>query len=126
MKQHDVTKKVMEKVVHFEENRSAGWMEKYWIALVFLFIGLIYASITIYKEYRFFDEDFMVSWYFEDWELFRVVWKDALAFIWSFVPVYWVYGLGIGIITVIGIVVGTYAKRKKITRILQSIKMYKK
>jgi hypothetical protein len=126
MKQHDVTKKVMENVVRFEEKRSTVWLKRYWIVLVLLIFGIGYAAITIYNEYRFFDESFMVSWYFEDWELFTIVWRDALEFIWSLVPAYWVYGCGIGILILIVAIVGTHAKRKKIAKTLQSIKEFKK
>lgn len=126
MRNKDVTKKVMNRVVRFEEARTLNWFKRYWAILIILALGIVYAGIRIYIGYREFDEEFMVAWYFQDWELFQIVWRDALDFIWMLIPTYWVYGLGIGIIVLIIVILSTYTKRKNLKKKLQSIQTYKR
>lgn len=126
MKTNDVTKKVMEKVVQYETKRSTNWIRRYWFFVGLVFVGIMYALIRTYIGYREFDEDFMVLWYFEDWELIKIVWKDALQFIWELVPQYWVYLTTFGIV-ILGIgIFGTKNKRKQVHTRLHAVKNMKK
>ena len=126
MRNNDITKKVMNRVVQFEETRTSRWFKRYWIILFLLVIGIIYAGIRIYTGYQEFDEEFMVAWYFQDWELFQIVWRDALDFIWTLLPTYWVYGVGIGILGMSIVIFSTNTKRKNLKKKLQSIQTYKR
>jgi len=126
MRNKDITKQVMNRVVRFEEARSSTWFKKYWAILIILGIGIVYAGIRIYVGYREFDEEFMVAWYFQDWEMFQIVWRDALDFIWMLLPMYWAYGVGIGIMGIVIVILSTYTKRKNIKKKLQSIQTYKR
>ncbi len=126
MRNNDITKKVMNRVVQFEETRRSRWFKKYWVILSLFVIGIIYAGIRIYTEYLELDEEFMVAWYFQDWELFQIVWRDALDFIWTLLPTYWVYGVGIGILGMSIVIFSTNTKRKNLKKKLQSIQTYKR
>jgi|GEM_PF-2229635 len=126
MKQQDMTKSVMDRVVRFEERRSLNWLRRYWSVLLIICIGIVYAGIRIYFGYRENDEEFIVSWYFQDWELFQIVWKDALQFIWDLLPAHWVYGFGIGIIGAVVMIVCTHTLRRNVQKKIQSIQSYKR
>jgi hypothetical protein len=91
------------------------------VSLLLLFFVIVYALIRIYTGYREFDEEGMVLWYFEDWELFKIVWKDALEFIWWLLPTYWVYGFALGVVSIATLLLFTRKSRNKMKKRLQSI-----
>lgn len=122
MKHKDVVKPVMEKVIRFEKKRSSSWVKRYIGALVLLGIVIFYMLIRTFLEYREIDEEFMVLWYFEDWELFQRVWKDALEFIWTIVPRFWLFASILGFCSMIGMILATRKKRHMVKKRLQSMR----
>ena len=124
MKTHDVSRQVMDSVVRFENIRTRRWWTLF-IAVIFVLLGS--AGIAVYiAGTSLFEEEIrnLVALYFEDFDMIKNLWQDALEFIWAIVPKELIY-FAVCIIIFVGIlIILTRSKRRLNAKRLQSIARY--
>lgn len=126
MKNHDLTKPVMDKVVSYERNRARTLFTRLAVvfgALLFVWASALYLFAQELVERQTLE---LFQLVFEDQEIIRDFWQDALFIIWEELPRRWLL-VATGIIFA-GIIVwiSTKKKRARARRVQSNLEHYRK
>lgn len=124
-KKPDISRRVMDQVVRYEERNAATWRTKFLIVLICLF-GLlavgIYLLIQYFSEYQLFA---LFELFQQDREIILEYWQSTLSVIWDETPKDIVFlGLCVCVIIVIYLLV-TRKKRNILKKKMQQISAYR-
>lgn len=125
MKQKDITRDVMERVIEFERTRIRvfRWL---FFTLIGLFGLLLGASLFFTgKQAIEFDAFSLLTLFREDWEIIKEFWQDTLATFWEELPTEWVALLILSILSVGVILLVTRKKRAIIQKKRKELLKYK-
>lgn len=118
----DTTKQVMDKVIRFEKKRSGQWYQRYWFILTLLALSVVFGGKIIWERLSSEDAWFFLGFYFADWEIFQVLWQEALSFVWDLTPREWLVASFAILLVIVFVMLVTRNKRFLIKRRLASIK----
>jgi len=124
MKQPDLTKPVMDRVVDFEKQQVFRWRIRY--TLVISLLGLLGILFIIYTVIQInIDHTFdLFSLFTEDREVMSMFWQDTIVTFWNELPQLDIM-IGFGVLLVIfGIIIATRRTRQKNRKKLAEIKKY--
>jgi len=124
-KKPDISRRVMDQVVRYEERNAITWRTKFLVVLVCLF-GLlaagIYLLIQYFSEYQLFA---LFELFQQDREIIIEYWQDTLSVIWDETPKDIVF-LGLCVCGMIIIyILATRKKRNILNKKMQQISAYR-
>jgi hypothetical protein len=121
----DISRRVMDQVVHIEEGQARTWRIKFIVAISILLgiFGLgIYWTIQYFREYQLFA---LFELFQEDWEIISEYWKDTASVIWDESPKGLIFfALCVCVMILICILV-TRKKRNILKKKLQQVSAYR-
>lgn len=126
MKNHDVTKPVMEKIVSYERMRVRTLFLRLIVvfgALLFVLGSALYLFAQELVERQTLE---LVELIFEDPEVISEFWRDALYVIWEELPRRWLIMAGIIVATGLYIWIATKQKRNRARAIQSNLEHYHK
>jgi hypothetical protein len=122
----DVSKKVMDKVIHFEEDRSRQWYVKFSLMLLGLFAIIGGGIIIVYNQFSQSQTFELFTLFNQDWEIIAEYWQDTIATIWEESPQdVVIVGLS-SVIIIVALVILTRAKRKQLGKVREEVAKYRK
>ena len=122
----DISKRVMGKVVTFEEKRLSFFLWNYRSILMIIFISAVAIGIGLYWELvtrKAFD---LLSLFAEDREIIAEYWADTLTMFYEEIPREYIVSLGICFALVFIVIFFTKPIRIKLQRILVDIAKFKR
>ena len=125
MKTIDVSKKVMNQVVHLERGRTKRWIKRFIISIIVLFVSLVtlvVLTIRIISERQGWD---LLTLFQQDPEIIAAYWKDTLWIFWEESPQRIVLAVFAVLIIITGITVLTRQRRKILQRKLHQLDKYR-
>lgn len=125
MKNVDVSKSVMNKVVRFERRRTLWWFGKFITTVAVLFITLlllILLTVRVLSNRQAWD---LLTLFTQDPEIISSYWQDTLWVFWEEAPHRVMFMSVIILIVIIGVIAITGRKRKILHKKLNEIDKYK-
>jgi hypothetical protein len=125
MKNVDVSKSVMNKVVRFERTRTRSWFRTFILSIVILLfslVTLVVLMIRILSERQVWE---LLTLFGQDPEMISSYWQDTLWVIWEESPHRIITLTAIIVLAVIGIYILTRRKRKVLKKKLDVLEKYK-
>lgn len=126
MKNIDISKTVMEKVVTYERTNTSRWLTAFFAGLILIISVLMYLGWSLYAtgvSMRTWD---LVGLFVEDADIVKEYWQDTLSIvIYEISPVVLMLLLCL-ICTVVALLFRTHAKRRKISRVRTELAKHEK
>ena len=126
MKNIDLTKPVMSKVVRFEKSRIRWWSVKFiaTFGILSLLLGgalwVVYRSVTERQTLELF------TLLAQDWEIIQDYWQDTLVVAWQELPQRMIISAGILLLGIVMVWFLTRKKRQRIKTIQHQLAKYRK
>lgn len=124
MRNKDVTKQVMQKIVQFEKKRTYQWIGGFILVMLFLCVVIAAGVFLTYEQTTRQQTWDVLAILQEDKEIMKEFWKDAVSTIFLELPYQYILLIFFVLLGCIGIIIGTRNKRKIMKHKIKSIKSY--